>query len=54
MLQVLGFLDVIKFYVTCCGICRIPLVNFWILALVQFPPIGATSAAVRPAPRLLA
>ena len=26
--------------------------NFWILAVVRFPPIGATSAAVRPAPRL--
>ena len=26
--------------------------NFRILAVVRFPPIGATSAAVRPAPRL--
>ena len=34
------------------GICGIPLINFRILAVVQFPPIGGTSAAVQPAPRL--
>ena len=33
------------------GICGIPLVNLRNLAVVRFPPIGATSAAVRPAPR---
>ena len=37
---------------TYCGTCGIPFVNFCILAVVRFPPIGATSAAVRPAPRL--
>ena len=31
---------------------RGPLINFWILAVVRFPPIGATSAAVRPPPKL--
>ena len=30
------------------------LLHFRISALVRFPPIGANSAAVRPAPRLLA
>ena len=37
---------------TCCRICGIPLVNFRNSAVVRFPLIGATSAAVRPAPRL--
>ena len=37
---------------TYCGTCGIPFVNFCISAVVRFPPIGATSAAVRPAPRL--
>ena len=31
---------------------RDPVNGFRILAVVQFSPIGATSAAVRPAPRL--
>ena len=31
---------------------RDPILNSGILAVVQFPAIGATSAAVRPAPRL--
>ena len=37
---------------TYCGTCGIPFVNFYILAVVRFPLIGGTSAAVRPAPRL--
>ena len=37
---------------TYCGTCRIPFVNLCISAVVRFRPIGATSAAVRPAPRL--
>ena len=37
---------------TYCGTCGIPFVNLCISAVVRFPPIGATSAAVRPAPRL--
>ena len=39
---------------TYCGTCGIPFVNLCISAVVRFPPIGATPAAVRPAPRLLA
>ena len=38
---------------TFCEICGIPLLNFQIFAVVRIPPIGATSAAVRRAPRLL-
>ena len=38
---------------TYCGTCGIPFVNLSISAVVRFPPIGAASAAVRPAPRLL-
>ena len=37
---------------TYCGTCGIPFVNSGISAVVRFPPIGATSAPVRPAPRL--
>ena len=37
---------------TYCGTCGIPSVNLLILTVVRFPPIGASSAAVRPAPRL--
>ena len=37
---------------TYCGTCGIPFVNLCILAVVRFPPIGATSAVVRPAARL--
>ena len=33
-------------------VLRDPVLNFLILAVFRFPPIGATSAAVRPAPRL--
>ena len=37
---------------TYCGTCGIPFVNLCDLAVVRFPPIGATSAVVRPASRL--
>ena len=37
---------------TYCGTCGIPFVNLLIMAVVRFPPIGVTSAVVRPAPRL--
>ena len=39
---------------TYCGTCGIPFVNFCISAVVRYSPIGAMSAAMRPAPRLLA
>ena len=37
---------------TYCGTCGIPFFNLCILAVVRFPRIGTTSAAMRPAPRL--
>ena len=37
---------------TYCGTCGIPFVNLCISAVVRYPLIGATPAAVRPAPRV--